>query len=157
MIGDFKTWLDARPTRERYLLVSASWLLALIFVWWLAIKPALYTYRASAAAHAKLDAELAQMKAMAQQAEQLKALPIQSKAAALVWLQTTAKKLSKARVSVQGGRAEMSFAGVTPEVLTALLVDARKSAQLLPTEASWTRGSAEALWEGTIFFVLPSK
>lgn len=152
--------------RERQLVGIAGGAVAAALVWMIAISPALQTYRSSSAVHAKLDAELVQMQALAQEAKRLKALPTVSAAAAQTWLETSVKKLGKATVTVQGGRAQVSFTGATPEALAAWLTDARTAAQLLPNQANWKRSapiknmdpkSPDVLWDGTTLLELPSK
>jgi general secretion pathway protein M len=156
-----REWFEQRHPRERKLLMAGVALLMAALLWFLAIAPALQTYRSSNAAHAKLDAELGQMQTMAQEAKRLKALPTMSAAAAQTWLEASVKKLGKASVSVQGGRAQVSFTGAAPEALAVWLTDARVAAQLLPSQANWKRTvatkSPEALWDGSIVLELPSK
>jgi general secretion pathway protein M len=152
-----KDWFKQRQPREQNLLSAAAFLLIAALLWWLAIAPALQTYRGSSAAHAKLDAQLVQMQTMASEAKRLKALPTSSAAAAQTWLEASVKKLGKATVSVQGGRAQVSFTDATPEALAAWLQDARTAAQLVPVQASWKRAAVPVLWDGSLVLELPSK
>ncbi len=154
-----RDWFNQRRPREQWLLVGLTWLASIAVVWWIAIAPALQTYSASGAAHAKLDGELAQMQAMAVSAKQLKASPKVSAMQAQMWLDASIKKLGKVSMSTQGNRVQINFAGATPEALAAWLAEARTSAQLLAVQANWKRAAnaTEALWEGSLAFELPAK
>lgn len=161
-------WLQRRPARERQWFILLFVLLVLALLWWIAIAPALQTYRASAAAHAKLDAELASMQAMVAQAKRLQAVPVMSASDAQRWLDASVKKLGKldkVTLIVQGSRVQINFSGVSAAVLANWLADARTTAQLLPVQANWRRATkatnaddnADALWDGTMVLELPSK
>jgi general secretion pathway protein M len=156
-----RAWFEQRHPRERKLLTLGAALLIAALVWFLAIAPALQTYRSSSAAHAKLDAELAQMQTMAQEAKRLKERPTLSAAAAQTWLDASVKKLGKASVSVQGVRVQVSFAGAAPEALALWLTEARTGAQLSPMQASWKQSAPSkeqsVLWDGTMVLELPNK
>jgi general secretion pathway protein M len=144
--------------RERQLIGIAGGLLIGALLWFFAIAPALQTYRASDTAHAKLDAELAQMQRMAAEATQLKAMPRANPAAVQAWVDGATKKLGKATATFQGGRVQVSFAGAAPEALAAYLADARSKAQLVPIEAHWKKSAiaqnVNPLWDGSIVFEL---
>lgn len=152
------SFLEQRSPRERQLIVIAGGLLIGALLWFLAIAPALQTYRASSAAHAKLDAELAQMQRMAAEAAKLKAMPRANPAQVQTWLDGATKKLGKASAAMQGGRVQVSFTGATPEALAAYLADARSKAQLVPIEAHWKKSAnaqnVSPLWDGSIVFEL---
>ena len=152
MTDAFKMWFEQRAPREQRLLSVLAAFAAAALVWWLAIAPALQTYRETSAAHAKLDAEISHMQAMADEAKQLRAMPRISRAQAQAWLEGSIKKLGKANMSVQGGRVQINFAGATPEALALWLAEARSNAQLLPVQANWTRrvNVADPLWDGSL-------
>jgi general secretion pathway protein M len=159
--GAFTTWFEQRHPRERKLLTAGAALLIAALAWFLAIAPALQTYRSSSAAHAKLDEQLAQMQTMATEAKRLKERPSLSAAAAQTWLDMSVKKLGKTSFNVQGGRAQISFTGASPEVLAAWLTEARTAAQLSTVQANWKRSAGtkteSVLWDGTVVLELPSK
>ncbi len=152
MTDALKSWFEQRAPREQRLLSALAALGVAALVWWLAIAPALQTLRETSAAHAKLDAELARMQAMADEAKHLKAMPRINRAQAQVWLEDSIKKLGKASMSAQGGRVQINFAGATPEALALWLAEARSKAQLLPVQANWTRRAnvTELLWDGSL-------
>ena len=152
MTDALKSWFEQRAPREQRLLSALAALGVAALVWWLAIAPALQTLRETSAAHAKLDAVLARMQAMADEAKHLKAMPRINRAQAQVWLEDSIKKLGKASMSAQGGRVQINFAGATPEALALWLAEARSKAQLLPVQANWTRRAnvTELLWDGSL-------
>ena len=152
MTDAFKIWFEQRAPREQRLFCALAVLAVAALVWWLAIAPALQTYRETSAAHAKLDAELAHMQAMAEEAKQLKATPRINRALAQMWLEGSIHKLGKASMSTQGGRVQINFVGATPEVLALWLAEARSKAQLLPLQANWKRSAnvADPLWDGSL-------
>lgn len=150
------TFLEQRSPRERQLIGVAAALLAAAFLWFVAIAPALQTYRTSSAAHAKLEAELANMQRMAAEAVKLKAMPRASPAQVQTWLDGATKKLGKASAAVQGSRVQVSFTGASPEALADFLAEARLRAQLMPSEAHWKKNAnapvAYPQWDGNIVF-----
>ena len=152
MTDAFKMWFEQRAPREQRLSYALAALAVAALVWWLAIAPALQTYRETSAAHAKLDAELSQMQAMAEEVKQLKAMPRMSRAQAQSWLEASIKKLGKASLSAQGGSVQINFVGATPEALALWLAEARSTAQLRPIQANWTRRAtvADPLWDGSL-------
>lgn len=155
-------WLEQRHPRERALLIGMTVLLCTALLWWIAIAPALQTYRASNNAHAKLDEALAQMQTMAEEAKQLKAAPRLSNAAVQAWLDGSLKKLGKASRSNQGDRTLVQLTSTSPEALADWLAQARTAAQIVPVQVNLRRsapskGFSDVLWDGTLTFELPSK
>ncbi len=155
-----------RPARERRLLAAAALLLVSALLWLTTLAPAFKSYRASSAAHAKLDAELMKMQSMAQEAKQLKAMPSNA-AAAESWLGESIKKLGKTSISKEENRTQITFTGVSAAALAGWLVDARVNGQLMLTQANWRRAASapnapatsknDALWDGTMSLELPAK
>ena len=162
MMNAFNQWFEQRAPRERQLLSIAFALLVIAVIWWALVAPALQTYRASTAVHAKLDTELAQMQAMASEAKQVRARPVVSAAQAQAWLDASIKKLGKATLQIQGSRVQVNFVGASPESLAMWLAQARSTVQLLPLQANWKRNvgvanAASVLWDGSIVLELPAK
>jgi general secretion pathway protein M len=157
----FITALESRfeklAPRERQLVTVLGCTLLLALMWSLAISPALQTWRGHAAAHAKLDAELAQMQSLAAEAKALQAVPPKTAAQAQSWLASSIKKLGKATLSNQGERVQVNFNSVSADSLALWLTEARTTAALLPLEAHWKRqdGEKTILWDGVILFELP--
>jgi general secretion pathway protein M len=163
--------------RERSLLTAASCLLVMALVWWIALAPALQTWRDSASSHAKLDAQLAQMQRLAQEATRLKAAPVISPKEAESWLVQSVKKLGKSTVSLpagglSSGLVQVTLIGADAAALAVWLTDARTAAGLIPVEAHWRRNlqnadkpstssqsaqpSNSALWDGSLTLKLAS-
>ena len=163
--------LERLNPRERLLVYGCAVLLGIALVWWLAVAPALATYRQSAQNHAQLDVQLASMQSLAQEAAALKGKPRLNPVQTNAWLDAAAPKLGKATLSRQGGRVQINFTGASAPVLAAWLSDARIQASLLPVQANWKRmadappnkastpnnaapgnASSGALWEGVLIF-----
>lgn len=145
-------WERLAP-RERRLIAAGLVLVTLALVWWLAIAPAVQTWRDSEAAHAKLDAQILQMQTLAAQAATLKAIPPLSRSDMLKNLERSSQTLGKAVVTVQANRVQVSMSGVSPEALAAWLSEVRHSVRLLAAQANWKK--VGALWDGTTVFELP--
>ncbi|MDI9334116.1 MAG: type II secretion system protein GspM [Cytophagales bacterium] len=152
--ASISAWLAQRNPRERQLLYGAMACLLAALLWWVAIAPALQTYRESDAAHSKLDAQILAMQSMAAEAAALKALPAANKAQTQTWLDEATKRLAKGVLTMQGDHAQISFAGTAPETLAVWLAEARAVARLTPIEAHWKR-DAGLLWSGIVVFELP--
>lgn len=154
------TFEKLAPREQRWVRLLLA-ILFLALVWWLAIAPALHTWRNSDAAHSKLDAELAQMQQLAAEAKALQTAPHLTAAQAQSWLETSIKQLGKATLSVQTGRVQISFNGASAENLAAWLAEARTVATLRPTEAHWKRQpndkttDSTAIWDGVTLLELP--
>lgn len=161
--------LDALAPRERRWLLAAGALLLLALLWWVAIQPALTTYRNSNDAHAAIDAKIAQMHTLAQEAKALQAAPRIDPSQSKAWLESASKRLGKASVNAQSNRIQINFSGASPEALAAYLADARTAAGLRPVQANWRLAGAAAgsgsgsgagagaaskspLWDGTLVF-----
>lgn len=156
-----QTAFERLAPRERTLITVAGSLLLLALLWWLALAPALQTWRESGNAHAKLDSELAQLQALALEAKQLKTAPRMSAKDAEGWLVQSVRKLGKSTVNLpagglQGGFAQVTLTGADAAALANWLAEARTAAGWFPTEAHWKRAfSADkdktaALWDGSI-------
>ena len=65
-------WNKLAP-REQTLVSAAAAVVGLALLWWLLLAPALHTLRSASAQHAKLDAQLQHMQALASEAQQLQA------------------------------------------------------------------------------------
>jgi general secretion pathway protein M len=160
--ASLKTWLEQRNPRERQLFLLVAVVIGLALLWWVAIAPALQTYRQSSAAHAKLDAQIAAMQVMADESKRLKAKPRVSAVQAQNWLEGAVKKLNKATLTVQGSRVQINFTDVPADALAAWLAEARTSVQLLPVEANWKKSvspsslasAVNPLWGGALVFEL---
>jgi general secretion pathway protein M len=150
-------WGGLAP-REKLLASGAATVIVLALVWWLAIGPALAVLRTSEAQHRSLDAQLARMQALQQQARALQSQPRQSHDDSLRALETAVRQRlgTTARTTVAGDRVTLTLAGTQPDALAAWLAEARASARALPAEARLTRGPTGG-WDGTLVLTLPAR
>lgn len=152
-------WLAGLSPRERRGVLIAATVLGLGLLWWLAVAPAWQTLRGAPARHAALNAQLARMQQLAQQAEALQA---QSSAAAprrdeaLRALEAATAALGgQAQVNVIGDRATLTLRQVDPAALAQWLQQVRNNARLLPVESQLTRDAASGGWTGTLVVAGP--
>ncbi len=147
---------DALAAREKGLVAAAAALVAVAWVWWLAIGPALTTLRGADDQHRTLDDQLRRMLSLQAQAQTLQSQPRQSHDDALRQLEASVRQRlgTAARLSAAGDRATVSLTGVPPEALARWLTQARADARALPGEARLSRNAA-GQWEGTLVLALP--
>ncbi len=152
-------WLAGLSARERRMVLAAAAIVGLGLLWWVAIAPAWQTLRAAPARHAALDAQLARMQQLAQQAEALRA---QSSAAApgrddaLRALEAATAGLGgNAQINVIGERATLALRQTDPAALAQWLQQVRSNARLLPVESQLTRDAASGGWTGTLVVAGP--
>jgi len=149
-------WQGLQP-RERLALGLAVVVLTLYLLWAVALAPALRSLRAAPEQHRVADTQLAEVRALASQAQALqtqRGTQALSRAEAVRALeQATQQTLGAAtRVSVVGNRATVSVNAATPDALARWLAQARLNARLLPVETRLQRnGEGAALrWTGTV-------
>lgn len=140
--------------REQRAVTLAAWVLGLGLVWWLAVAPALSTLRQAPERHARIDAQLSQMRSMAASAESLRAQntasPIGRDDALRALEQATAGLSGTAQLAVLGDRATVTLRGTAPTALAQWLAQVRINARLLPLETKLTRDAATGGWNGTL-------
>jgi len=151
------TWRGLAP-REKLLASGAAAVVALALLWWLAIGPALAVLRTSEAQHRSLDAQLARMQALQQQARALQSQPRQNHDDSLRALEAAVRQRlgTTARTTVAGDRVTLTLTGTPPDALAAWLAEARTNARALPAEARLTRGATGG-WDGTLVLTLPAR
>lgn len=157
-LSRFSTALSAAlarlSPRERRAVFIAGWVVGLGLLWWLALAPALTTLREAPERHARVDAQLNQMRAMAASAQALRsennAQP-PGRDAVLRALETATAALgTSAQMSVQGDRATVTLRGTAPDALAQWLAQVRINARLLPLETRLTRDATTGGWNGTV-------
>lgn len=145
--------------RERRALLIAGWVVGLGLVWWLALAPALTTLREAPERHARLDAQLNQMRAMAASAQALRsdnnAQPPGRDAVMRALEAATAALGTTAQMSVLGDRATVTLRGTGPEALAQWLAQVRINARLLPLDTRLTRDATTGGWNGTVVLAGP--
>lgn len=136
-------WQALAP-RERQLVMAAAVLVGAALLWWLLLAPAVRTLRATPAQHARLDAQLETMQALAQEAQLLQAdaasRPNQAQAQRAVQAATTSMG-SAARVTFVGDRATITLQGVAASAIAPSLAQMRGNARSVPVEAHLTRNT----------------
>jgi general secretion pathway protein M len=138
----WRQWWRGLALRERRALQIAAVLVALAVVWAVALAPAARTLRDAPAERDRLDAQLQQMQAQAAEAIRLRAVPPLTADAARNALQAAAGRLQdRAKLSLQGPRANLTLKGVTSAELSALLTEARVGARARVTDATLTQSS----------------
>lgn len=152
-----QAWRGLAP-REKLLASGAAVLVLLALVWWLFVGPALAVLRTSESQHRALDAQLARMQALRQQARALQGQPKQGLEESLRALDAAVRQRlgTTARTTVAGDRVTLTLTGTPPDALAAWLTEARSNARALPAEARLTRGASGG-WDGTLVVTLPAR
>ncbi|WP_240788558.1 type II secretion system protein GspM [Ramlibacter henchirensis] len=150
-------WAGLAP-REKMLAGVAGAVVLLGLLWWLAVAPALAVLRASDAQHQALDAQLARMRALQQQAQALQGQPRQNPDESLRLLEAAVRQRlgTSARMVVAGERVTLTLTGAPPDALATWLSQARVNARAVPSEARLTRGATGG-WDGTVVLTLPPR
>lgn len=147
------TQWQALGARERLALGAAALLLGLLLAWSLLVAPALRSFRTAPAELERLDAQLQQMRAQAQEAEALRTAPAVPPEQAQAALKAAVEHLgAAARLNLTGDRAVVTLNGLAPEALQAWLAEVRSAARARPVEAQLTRGPQG--WSGSLVLTL---
>lgn len=150
-------FLQGLQPRERLAVGLAVAVLGAYLLWAVGVAPAWRHLQAAPARHQAADAQLAEVMALAQQAQALagqrgaQTLPRADAVRALE--QATQQTLGAGtRLSVNGNRATVNVNAATPDALARWLAQARLNARLLPVETRLQRsGDGAALrWSGTV-------
>ena len=151
------TWAGLAP-REKMLAGGAAVLVLLAILWWLAVAPALSVLRSSDAQHQALDAQLARMRALQQQAQALQGQPKQNQDESMRMLESSVRQRlgTSARMVVAGDRVTLTLTNTPPDALASWLSQARVNARAVPAETRLTRGAAGG-WDGTVVLTLPPR
>ena len=136
-------WWRALAARERRLLALGAAVLLLGLFWALLVQPAWRTLQRAPAELEVLDNQLQQMRALAAEAQQLRATPPVTPEQAAAVLKGAAERLgAKAKLSLQGERAVLTLTALEPGQLTSWLAEVRSGARVRPLEANLTRAGA---------------
>ncbi len=139
--------------RERVALRLGAGALTACALWLLAIAPAWKTVRQAPAQKAALEAQLATMQLLAQEAAALRSAPAISPAQAAQALQAAAQRLgASGTLQAQGNRALVTFTGLDPALLGPWLQEVRNGARTRPLQARLTVGSGGL--QGTLVLAL---
>ena len=141
--------------RERRAVTLALWVVGLGLLWWIAIAPAWSTLSQAGERHARVDAQLGDMRSMAASAEAVRAqggsqLPERDTALRALE-QATAALGANGQIAVLGDRATLTLSNASPEAMAQWLQQTRINARLVPVEAKLIRAEgAVAVWNGTL-------
>lgn len=146
----------SRASGERRAISAAFIVLLAAFLWWMALSPALRTWRSADAQQRTLDAELLAMRELAAQASRLQALPRMKADDGVRALEASLKPLgSTAQLGIAGERASVSMKNVPADALASWLSDTTNQSKALPQEAHLRLNNARTGWDGTIVLGLP--
>lgn len=152
--GPLQAALHRLAPREQRAIALAAWVVGLGLLWWLAVAPALHTLRQAPERHARLDAQLSQMRSMASTAERLRAQnaaqPLGRDDVLRALEQATTGLAGTAQLSVLGDRATLTLKNTPPDALTQWLSQVRVNARLMPLDAKLSRSTESAAWSGTL-------
>ncbi|SEL74390.1 general secretion pathway protein M [Roseateles sp. YR242] len=147
-------WQAAQP-RERQMTRMAAGAIAVALLWLIAISPAWTTLAKAPIEIDRLDSELRQMRALAQQAQQLKdALPVPQEQSITALRSATERLGPNAELTLTGPQAQLRLRGITGAALATWLTEARQSARARPQEVELQSGPQG--YSGRLTVVLPS-
>lgn len=147
-------WARLQP-RERRGVALAALLCAVLLVWGVLLAPALRSLRQVPAQRSALEAELAHMQSLQQQARALQQRPTLAPQEAISALQKSIVPLGAgAKLSVLGEQATLNLQNISAQALSQWLAQPRP---MQPVELHLQRSnSATPAWDGRLVFQLPS-
>lgn len=146
-------WAAAAP-RERLMVRVTLALVGVALLWLVALNPALTTLRKAPAELDRLDRQLQQMRALGQQADQLKQAVTVSAEQSAAALRAAAERLGpSAELTVTGAQAQLRLRGVPGAALAVFLQEARQAARARPQQAELQSGPEG--YSGRVLLTLP--
>jgi general secretion pathway protein M len=134
---------QARAPREKQLIVAMVVAVAILLVWWIAMRPALRTLHEAPIEIDRLDQQMQQMQLAAGEMQTLRAAsPVPTEQATAALRAATDRLGGNAKLVVQGTRATLSFSGIPADSLRAWLGEARSAARARPLEAQLVKAAA---------------
>ncbi len=158
-------WLAKLAPRERRALGLAAAVVAVALLWWLALAPALATLRQAPSQHARLDAELQHLQALAAQAQALQTQPTLGRDDALRALESATQRHlgADAKLNAVGDQATATFKAAEATALAQWLAEVRINARTAPIELRLSAAAPTAaaparpgsgVWQGSAVFAL---
>jgi general secretion pathway protein M len=127
---------SAMAPRERQMALAAAWLAGLTLLILVGIRPAWRTLHETPAQLRELDAQLDQMRRLADETQLLKQRPPVPPAQSEAALKSATDRLGPgAKLSLQGDRATLTLNKVSGDALATWLDEARGAARVRPVEA----------------------
>jgi general secretion pathway protein M len=155
-MAPLRAWWQTRTPRERQAVRLAATLGGLALLWLLLVAPAWRTLQRAGSERMRLDAQLAEMQALAQEAAQRRAAPPQAPEQASAALNAAMARLgNRAQLLMQGERAVVTLQGLALEELGPWLQELGSGARTRPLELSLTRGAGG--YSGTLVLALPTR
>lgn len=146
-------WQALAP-RERRGLLLAGLALGGLLLWMIAVRPAWNVLRSAPAQRAALEGQLAQMRGLAAEARELRALPpVAPDQAQAALTAATARLGAAAKMTVSAERVTVTLNGVDAVAFTEWLGEVRSAARARVVEAQLNR-SAQA-YNGSVVLSLP--
>lgn len=138
-LAGLRPWWSGLAPRERFLVGLAAAVTGAGLLFGLGVQPAWRTLHEAPPRMAALQEQLRQMQSQAADATRWRAVAAVPAGQAAAALQAATQRLApRARLSLQGERAVLSFDGLTPSELQAWLAEARAGARARPVEAQWS-------------------
>ncbi|MEO8524916.1 MAG: type II secretion system protein GspM [Caldimonas sp.] len=133
---------QARAPRERQLIIIMAIAVGVLLVWLTLLQPALRTLQEAPIDLDRLDRQMQQMQLAAVEMQTLRAAsPVPSEQAANALRAASAQLGEKAKLTIQGDRATLTFTGIPAEPLRAWLGEARSAARARPMEAQLVKAA----------------
>jgi general secretion pathway protein M len=147
-------WATMAP-RERQIATVAGWLILLTIVVLVAVRPAWRVVSQSPAEIREVDAQLDDMRRLADEAQALRQRPPVPPAQSEAALKSATERLGPgARLQMLGDRATLNLTKVAGEALATWLEEARGAARVKPIEAGLMQVQP-GVYSGTITVMLP--
>ncbi|SRR5690606_22540576 len=132
----WQTKWSAMAPRERQIATVAIWLLVLVFLVLVCLRPALRTLNEAPEKLRVIDLQLDEMRRLAGESQALRQRPPVPPAQAEAALKVATERLGEAgRLAIQGDRATLTLNKVDGAALAAWLEEARATARIKPVEA----------------------
>lgn len=155
MRRDFEARWQAAAPRERLIARVAAAAVGLLLLWLIALAPAWNTLRRAPTEIDRLDHELQQMRAMAQQAQSLRqAVPVSAEQSITALRAATARLGPGAELTIAGSQAQLRLRGVPGGALAMWLGEARQGARARPQEVELQ--STPQGYTGRLTLLLPA-
>lgn len=138
-LESFRTQWQARPEAERQRLRIAGIVLAVLLVVLVGVRPALQARQEMPRRIAEAQAQLLAMQGQAAEALSLKGATVPPAGQVTAQVQAVGERL-KAKVLVQGSRAQLEFDAVSGAQLHEALLELRRTTGAKPAEMDWQKG-----------------
>lgn len=150
----WQTQWSGMSASEQRLITIAAWLAGLTLLVMVGVRPAWRTLQQTPPQLREVDAQLSDMRLLAQETQALRQRPPVPPAQAEASLKAATDRLGEAaQLSRQGERVTVAFKGVSGEALAAWLEEVRAGARAKPLEAALQQGEG-GRYQGSITLAL---